>query len=314
MDRIQGIALFVRVVETGSFSKAATSLGITQPTATKHIAFLEKRLGSLLLHRSTRGVTPTEIGQIYYEKCKVISRELEDADNLAALLQSKIQGKLSISSSVAFGRRILTPLVLEFMSQHPQLQVHLSLDDHYVNLVEEGIDLAIRMGRLPDSSLGSRYLGLNPRVLVASPAYLKEHGTPKHPTELAEHQALIYSSVQDNHRWHFSGADGAALSVPVKGPLYSNNLSTLLAATIAKMGLAALPWYVAHRSVKKGNLQPILTDWTLPSQEIHAVFSSPRLVPGKVSQYIDWLQGYFVGNWWERPENQAQLVESISAQ
>ena len=226
MDRIQGIALFVRVVETGSFSKAAISLGITQPTATKHIAFLEKRLGSLLLHRSTRGVTPTEIGQIYYEKCKIISRELEDADNLAALLQSKIQGKLSISSSVAFGRRILTPLVLEFMGQHPQLQVHLSLDDHYVNLVEQGIDMAIRMGRLPDSSLGSRYLGLNPWVLVASPAYLDEHGTPTHPTELAGHQALIYSSVQDNHRWHFSGADGAALSIPVKGPLYSNNLST----------------------------------------------------------------------------------------
>jgi DNA-binding transcriptional LysR family regulator len=214
-------------------------------------------------------------------------------------LQSKIQGKLSISSSVAFGRRILTPMVLEFMSQHPQLQVHLSLDDHYVNLVEQGIDLAIRMGRLPDSSLGSRYLGLNPWVLVASPAYLEEHGTPTHPSELTGHQALIYSSVQDNHRWHFSGADGAALSVPVKGPLYSNNLSTLLAATIAKMGLATLPWYVAYHSVKRGSLQPILTDWTLPSQEIHAVFSSPRLVPGKVSQCIDWLQGHFAGNWWE---------------
>jgi DNA-binding transcriptional LysR family regulator len=165
--------------------------------------------------------------------------------------------------------------------------------------VEQGIDLAIRMGRLPDSSLGSRYLGLNPWVLVASPAFLEEHGTPKHPSELTGHQALIYSSVQDNHRWHFSGADGAAVSVPVKGPLYSNNLSTLLAATIAKMGLAAIPWYVAHRSVQKGNLQPILTDWTLPSQEIHAVFSSPRLVPGKVSQCIDWLQGHFAGNWWE---------------
>jgi DNA-binding transcriptional LysR family regulator len=111
-----------------------------------------------------------------------------------------------------------------------------------------------------------------------------------------------------------SGADGAALSVPVKGPLYTNNLSTLLAATIAKMGLATIPWYVAHHSVQKGSLRPILTDWTLPSQEIHAVFSSPRLVPGKVSQCIDWLQGYFVGNWWERQESQAQPVESIITQ
>jgi DNA-binding transcriptional LysR family regulator len=146
--------------------------------------------------------------------------------------------------------------------------------------------------------------------LVASPAYLEEHGTPNHPSGLTNHQALIYSSVQDNHRWHFSGADGAALSIPVKGPLYSNNLSTLLAATIANMGLATIPWYVAHHSVQKGSLRPLLTDWTLPSQEIHAVFSSPRLVPGKVSQCIDWLQGHFAGNWWESEESPAQLAES----
>jgi DNA-binding transcriptional LysR family regulator len=300
MDRIQGIALFVRVVETGSFSKAAVSLGITQPTATKHIAFLEKRLGSLLLHRSTRGVTPTEIGEIYYEKCKIISRELEEADNLAALLQGEMQGKLTISSSVAFGRRILTPLVLQFMGQNPKLKVHLNLEDQYVNLVESGVDLAIRMGRLADSSLGSRYLGLNPWVLVASPDYLRQHGTPSHPEDLVAHQALIYSSVQDNHRWHFSGGDGETISIPVKGPLYSNNLSVLLAATIGNMGLATIPWYVAYHSINKGTLQPILTDWSLPSQEIHAVFSSPRLVPGKVSQCIDWLQCHFSGSWWER--------------
>ncbi|MDZ4056359.1 MAG: substrate binding domain-containing protein, partial [Polynucleobacter sp.] len=187
------------------------------------------------------------------------------------------------------------------------------LDDNYVNLVEQGIDLAIRMGRLADSSLGSRYLGLNPWVLVASPAYLLQYGAPTKPNELSTHQALIYSSVQDNHRWHFSGSDGASVSIPVKGPLYSNNLSTLLAAAIANMGLAAIPWYVAHHSVKKGVLQPILTDWTLPSQEIHAVFSSPRLVPGKVSQCIDWLQGHFSGNWWEADEDHARQGEPITS-
>jgi DNA-binding transcriptional LysR family regulator len=211
-----------------------------------------------------------------------------------------MQGKLTISSSVAFGRRILTPLVLQFMSQNPKLEVHLSLEDQYVNLVEGGVDLAIRMGRLADSSLGSRYLGLNPWVLVASPDYLRRYGTPNHPEDLAAHQALIYSSVQDNHRWHFSGGDGETISIPVKGPLYSNNLSALLAATIGNMGLATIPWYVAYHSINKGTLQPILTDWSLPSQEIHAVFSSPRLVPGKVSQCIDWLQCHFSGNWWER--------------
>jgi len=298
MDRIQGIALFVRVVETGSFSKAAASLGITQPTATKHIAFLEKRLGSLLLHRSTRGVTPTEIGEIYYEKCKIISRELEEADNLAALLQGETQGKLIISSSVAFGRRILTPLVLQFMGQNPKLEVHLNLEDQYVNLVESGVDLAIRMGRLADSSLGSRYLGLNPWVLVATPEYLKKYGTPSIPSDLSKHKALIYSSVQGDHRWHFTGRDGDTKSIQVNGPLQSNNLSTLLAATLSHLGLAALPWYVAQHSISNRNLKPLLQDWNLPSQEIHAVFSSPRLVPSKVSNLIDWLQGQFSGNWW----------------
>jgi DNA-binding transcriptional LysR family regulator len=298
MDRIQGISLFIRVVETGSFSKAASSLAITQPTATKHVAALEKRLGSLLLHRSTRGVTPTEIGKIYYEKCKTIVLELEDAENIAGLLQSEVQGKLMISSSVAFGRRVLTPLVLQFMGQHPQLQVSLNLDDRYINLVEEGVDLAIRMGRLSDSSLGARFLGLNPWVVVATPEYLEKNGTPSIPSDLSKHICLIYSSVQGDHRWQFTGRDGSNKSIQVSGPLYSNNLSTLLAATRNHLGIAALPWYVAYSSVQSRHLKPLLADWSLPAQEIHAVFSSPRLVPTKVSMLIDWLASQFRGNWW----------------
>jgi DNA-binding transcriptional LysR family regulator len=298
MDTLAGLRLFIRVVETGSFSKASADLGLTQPTATKHVAALESRLGARLFHRSTRGVTPTELGAAYYDKAKAIVRELEDADNLAALMQSRVQGTLRINSSVAFGRRVLTPLVLRFMQQHPGLQIDLSFEDRYVNLVEQGIDLAIRMGRLADSSLGARYLGVNPWVLVASAAYLKRRGTPATPDALAEHEALIYSSVQGDERWHFAGADGKTVQVPVKGPLRSNNLSALLAAARAGLGLAALPWYVAHDSVRDGVLQPLLTDWTLPSQEIHAVYTSPRLVPTKVLGFIDFLQHRFDGDWW----------------
>ncbi len=300
MDTVTGLRLFIRVVETGSFSKASADLGITQPTATKHVAALEQRLGARLLHRSTRGVSPTEVGAAYYDKCKLIARELDDADNLAALMQSRVGGTLRISSSVAFGRRVLTPLVLRFMQQHPELQVDLSFDDRYVNLVEQGIDVAIRMGRLADSTLGARYLGLNPWVLVGAPAYLAARGTPAAPDELGTHDALIYSTVQGDERWHFSGADGATLSVPVKGPLRSNNLSALLAATRAGMGLAALPWYVAHESVKSGAVMVLLPAWSLPAQEIHAVFPSPRLVPSKVSGLVDDLAGRFDGAWWQR--------------
>src|SRR4029079_12855635 len=136
MDRITGMQLFVRVVETGSFSKASGDLGITQPTATKHIAALEQRLGSRLLHRSTRGVTATEVGALYYDKCKAIQRALEEADNLATLLQSKVGGTLRISTSVAFGRRVVTPLALAFMAEHPDISIDLAFDDRYVNLVE----------------------------------------------------------------------------------------------------------------------------------------------------------------------------------
>ncbi len=300
MDTVAGLQLFIRVVETGSFSKASADQGITQPTATKHVAALEKRLGARLFHRSTRGVTPTEVGALYYEKCKVIARQLEEADSLAALMQSRVQGTLRISTSVAFGRRVLTPMVLRFMQQHPELQVDLSFEDRYVNLVEQGTDLALRMGRLADSTLGARWLGQNPWVLVGAKAYLAEHGTPRTPADLAQHRALVYSTVQGDDRWAFTGADGTTQAVPVKGPLRSNNLSALLAAARNGMGLAILPWYVAHESVKNGSVKPLLERWTLPAQEIHAVYPSPRHVPTKVSGFVGWLQGQFDGDWWAR--------------
>lgn len=300
MDTVAGMHLFIRIVETGSFSKASAGLGITQPTATKHIAALERRLKARLFHRSTRGVTPTELGAAYYDKCKTIARELEEADSLATLMHGRVQGVLRISTSVAFGRRVLTPLVLRFMQQHPGLAVDLGFDDRYVNLVEQGIDVAIRMGRLSDSQLGARYLGLNPWVLVAAPAYLAGHGEPRGPADLAQHRALIYSTVQGDDRWHFTGAQGRTVSVDVRGPLRSNNLSALLAATRAGLGLAVLPRYVAHESIERGAVRPLLEDWALPTQEMHAVYPSPRLVPTKVSGFVGWLQEQFDGPWWAR--------------
>ena len=302
MDRIQAVRLFIRVVDLGSFSKAAADLGIGQPSATKLVAQMEKRLGSRLLHRSTHGVTPTEIGALYYEKCKLIAHHVDEAESVAALLQSQVQGDLRISSSVAFGRRVLVPLVMRFMQINPKLQIDLSFEDRYVSLVEQGIDVAIRMGRLADSTLGAQYLGVNPWVVVASTAYLEKRGTPREPADLAAHDALIYSTVQGDARWHFTGADGRALSVPVKGPLRSNSLSALLAAARGGMGVAALPWYVAYESVRSGAVAPILADWTLPSQEIHAVYPSPRLVPAKVSGFVAWLQGQFRESWWAKPK------------
>ncbi len=300
MDRITGVQLFARIVETGSFSKASADLGITQPTATKHVAALEAKLGARLLNRNTRGVSATEIGALYYEKCKAIQRELEEADNLATLLQSKVGGQLRISTSVAFGRRVLTPLALRFMLEHPDINLDLSFDDRYVNLVEQGIDIALRMGRLADSSLGARYLGTNPWLVAGSPAYLARAGEPSTPADLARHACLVYSSVQGDDRWQFSDAQGRGITVAVRGPLRSNSLSAVLAAARAGHGLAALPWYVARESVADGSLRPLLEGFALPAQELHAVYPSPKLVPSKVAAFIAFLQAALDERWWDR--------------
>lgn len=298
MDRLQAIELFIRVVDLGSFSKAAAELGLGQPSATKLVAGLEKRLGSRLLHRSTRGVTPTEIGALYYDKCKIIAHHMDEAQTVSTLLQSQVRGALRISCSVAFGRRVLTPLVMRFMNLHPELQIELNFEDRYVNLVEQGIDVAIRMGALADSALGASYLGVNPWVVVGSGEYLAGKNIPLLPSDLAEHQALVYSTVQGDARWHFTGADGRVQTVLVRGPLRSNNLSALLVAARSGMGLAALPLYVADSSVRSSALVTVLSDWTLPSQEIHAVYPSPQLVPAKVTSFVSWLQGQFKAAWW----------------
>jgi DNA-binding transcriptional LysR family regulator len=290
MDRITAVQLFVRIVETGSFSRAARDLGVTQPTATKAVAAMEQRLGARLLHRSTRGVTPTEVGTLYYEKCCVIAREMDEADHLATLRQSGVGGTLRISTSVAFGRRVVVPRVLDYMRRHPAVTIDLSFDDRYVDLVAQGVDLAIRMGRLADSSLGARYLGRNPWVLVAAPGYLAERGEPRVVADLGDHACLIYSSVQGDDRWTLTPPGGPELSVPVRGALRSNNLSALLAAARSGLGLALLPWYVAHPSVTDGVLRPVLVDHQLPAQEIHAVFPSPRWVPSKVTSFITFLK------------------------
>lgn len=300
MDRLQAMEIFVRVVETGSFSQAAREFATTQPTVTKQVAAIEQRLKVRLLNRNTRGVSPTEAGALYYEKCKAIVRDAEEADSVVRLRQGQAEGLLRIASSVGFGRRVVVPLVLEFMRQHPQLRVELSFDDRYSDLVAQGIDVSVRMGKLADSSLGARYLGVNPWLLVAAPGYLRRQGTPRAPADLARHAALIYSSVQGNDVWRLHAPGGEATTVPVAGALRSNNLSAVLAAARAGLGIAALPWYVASDSLASGAVVQLLHDHALPEQEIHAVYPSPKLVPRKVQAFTGFLQGRFEGRWWEQ--------------
>lgn len=298
MDRIQALRLFTRVVDLGSFSRAATELGIGQPSVTKQVARMEKELGARLLHRSTHGVTPTEIGLLYYDKCKLIAHHDDEARSVTALMQSQVRGVLRISTSIAFGRRVLAPMVLRFMRTHPHLVVDLNFDDKYVNLVEQGVDVAIRMGRLADSTLGSTYLGTSPWVTVASPSYLRERGVPKEPGDLRSHETLIYSTAQGDGVWHYTSDTGRYCAVSVDERLRSNNLSVLLNATCDGLGIAVLPCYVANGALRVGDVVPVLDGWRLPVQQIHAVYPSPRMLPAKVEEIVNWLKLEFKEDWW----------------
>ena len=305
MDRLLAMEMFVRVVETGSFSKAALEFNTTQPTVTKQIAATEARLKARLLNRNTRGVSLTESGALYYEKCKAIVRDADEAESIVQLRQSQAQGLLRIGTSVAFGRRVVVPLALDYMRRNPQVQLDLSFEDRYVDLVAQGIDVAIRMGRLADSSLGARFLGMNPWVMVASPAYLKKQGIPRRAQDLSGHAALIYSSVVGDEVWRMHTPRGEAVTVPVSGRFRSNNVSAVLAAAREGMGIALMPRYVASDSLSLGTVREVLPDHTLAEQEIHAVFPSPKLVPGKVSAFVAFLQGRFGESWWERQSSSA---------
>lgn len=303
MDRLSAMAMFVRVVETGSFSKAAREFATTQPTVTKQVAAIETRLKVRLLNRNTRGVSLTEAGALYYDKCKNVVREVEEADNVVHQRQGRgvdeVRGLLRVNTSVAFGRRVILPLALEFMAQHPQVQLDLSFEDRYTDLVAQGVDVAVRMGRLADSTLGARFLGMNPWVMVASKTYLRRHDAPKRPGDLAGHAALIYSSVQGDDVWRLATPQGEPVTVPVAGRLRSNNLSAVLAAARSGLGIAAVPLYVAADSLASGHVVEVLKDHHLPEQEIHAVFPSPKLVPPKVLALVAFLQGRFGPRWWE---------------
>ena len=298
MDRLTGLQLFVRVVETGSFSRAANDLGLTQPTVTKHVSDLERRLGVRLLNRNSRGAGPTEIGALYFERCKVVLREFEATEAVVFERQGDVAGTLRVGVSMAFGRSVIAPLIFEFLKLHPNLKIDLNCDDRYVDVVGHGLDLAIRLGKLADSSLGCRYIGANPWVMAASKHYLDSQGEPRMPDDLGRRQCLIYSTVQGDEVWRLQDVGGVESVVSVNGPLRSNNLSILLSATLKGMGVAILPMYLAAAAIRSGDLRVVLADRRLPSQEINVVFPSPRFVPTKVLTLIAFLQKRFRGEWW----------------
>jgi DNA-binding transcriptional LysR family regulator len=294
MDRLGAMEMFVRIVETGNFSAVARELGTTQPTVSKQLTGLEKQLKTRLLNRSTRSLSLTEAGTAYYERCKRIIEEVQDAEGALGRLQSSLTGTLHVNSSITLGQIYLTPLILRFQQEYPELMVELTLNDRYIDLVEEGVDVAVRIGRLTDSSLVARRLGSTRRTLVATPAYLTAHGTPNTPEDLVHHNCLLYAYLSTGNEWTFNGPNGV-IRVRVHGNFKANNGHAIREAVMAGVGVAIAPDWLIHDQLERGEVVAVLPEFATAPLEINAVYPSARHVSAKVRSFIEFLQTEFKG-------------------
>jgi len=286
MDRLTAMKMFVRVVETSSFSAVARELNSTQPTVSKHIAELESWLGAKLLNRSTRSLRLTETGADYYERCVGILRDIEEAEQTVGQLQTQPKGTVRISSVVAFGRLHIIPELPRFYASYPDIKIDIRLNDRVVDLVEEGIDVAFRMGRLPDSTLIARKLCSSPWVTVASPTYLKQHGTPQHPRELRDHNFIRFADAGQSNELKFLEAD-EDLYVHIDGNLSTNNTEAIRAALLEHIGISRTPRWLVGDALDQGHLVSILEEFGPGELDLYAIYPPGRHLPLKVRTFID---------------------------
>lgn len=299
MSRIGEVETFITVVDSGSFSAAARTLGVSKSHVSKILSRLEERLGARLLHRTTRHLGLTDVGQAFYNRGTTILAELEEAERTVTALQTEPRGTLRLSGPLTFGVKYLTPVVSRFMAQWPDLRVELHLDDRRVDLMAEGYDLAVRIvNQLDDSSLIARRLARAQSRLWASEAYLREHGRPEHPDDLKTHRCLLYSYQRAGQAWSLHSPDGTPHLVRVQGPLEINNGEALLNAAIDGLGVVIAPDFISNEAVRAGQLQPVLPGWTLPENSIWAIYPHNRHLSAKVRLLLDTLLEAFGAEPW----------------
>ncbi|KQT52282.1 MULTISPECIES: LysR family transcriptional regulator [unclassified Aureimonas] len=294
LDKFTGLQVFARVAALGNLSGAARSLGMSQTMATKHMAALEERLGVKVLHRTTRRITLTEAGRRYLESTERILAEVEEADAAAMAERVEVTGVLRVNAPVSFGVRALAPLLPAFAELNPALTIDLGLNDRTVDLVEEGWDLAIRVGRIKDQSLVARRLAPCHLLLAASPEYLRTHGTPRTVAELSTHNCLGYtlSSTLGPRSWAFE-KDGSH-AVPIQGNLRANNGDVLVAAASAGHGLVYEPTFLVGDAIRSGGLCRVILDRPLLEVPgVYAIYAANRRPPAKVRAFIDFLVDQF---------------------
>ncbi len=286
-DRWQELAVFVRAAESGSFSRAARELGLSQPSVSRIIGELEARLGVTLLLRTTRRITVTDAGALFLDRSREILAEIEDAEDAARGVDS-LRGIIRLAIPVVYGTREIIPRLPKFLAAHPLLQVEMSVADQRQDLVAEGADIAIRVGELDDFVFGARRLATLERMLVAAPNYLKARGTPKTPADLASHDCVFGPGNFGRDSWSFR-RNGAETSVDVRGRIHTNSGPGVFASVMAGLGIAMVSTVMAGPEVKAGMLVPLLRGYKLSTVDVHAVFPGGPRPSAKVRAFVDFL-------------------------
>jgi DNA-binding transcriptional LysR family regulator len=303
MDRLTTLAVFVKVVDAQSFAGAARDLGLSPAMVSKHVQTLEAQLGARLLNRTTRRLSLTEIGRGYYERARQILADLEEADRAASDLQATPRGVLKVNAPFSFGIRHVASAIAAYLAAYPDVTVDVSLNDRYIDLLAEGVDVALRIGRLADSSLIARRLVPIRMVLAAAPAYIARHGQPSAPKDLTGHVCLLYTYAATADEWRFTGPDGRDEVVRVSGRLLANNGDILRTAAVDGLGIALLPSFIAGEHVRSGELVRLLPGFAAPEGALYAVYPPGRHLSPKLRSFIDFLATRFgEAPEWDRPE------------
>jgi DNA-binding transcriptional LysR family regulator len=300
MDRLDGIAAFALVVETGSFTAAAQRLKLSKSAVSAHVQRLEERLGIQLLHRTTRRVATTEAGRAYHQYCVRILADAEAAEQAASALHREPRGTLRISAPDTFGWMHVAPAIAPFRQRFPEIAIDLRLEERHVNLVDEGRDLAIRIGTLPDSPLIVRKLAPSRIVLCAAPHYLRRHGEPASPLDLRTHAGLCFPPLWRDGHWHLA-AKQREERVPVAAAIVTNSAEVLRASALGGAGIAMLPTWVVADDLRGGTLERVLPGWAPPASFVHAVYPGNRRMSAKVRSFVDHLARH-IGRtpYWDR--------------
>lgn len=301
MDKFQEMASFVAVVEAGSFVGAAQATDLSKAAVSRHIAELEQRLGTRLLHRTTRRLSLTDDGQLFLARAKEILAALEETESEISSRSGEPSGLLRINAPLSFGVLHLAPLWGRFAQLYPKLSLDISLSDRVVDLVEEGYDLAVRITNLPNSQLVSRLLATTRVVLCASPQYLLRRGTPEHPRDLARHEVVSYSYFAGKDEWSFSAADGSAVAVRVHARIHANNGDTCRAAALNHQGIILQPDFIVADDLRSGDLVELMPAYRSATLGIHAVYPSRKHLPIKTRRLVDFLVEAFAYARWSTP-------------